>query len=242
MTLSAVMQHIAVLEAGGLVHSEKGGRVRTCYIEPATIRMVEHWATEPRAIWEHRLDRLGNYLAELPAQPEQRSTSMHEPEIKLDSRFSDPSAVATEWEQTRGALQSAELFWITTVRADGRPHVTPLVAVWLDDALHFSTGATEQKAMNIRGNPHVVLTTGCNTWDQGLDVVVEGDARRVTDDDQLKRLAAAWATKWQGQWRFEVRDGRFENKDHGIALVFSVTPTKIFACAKGTFSQTRYRF
>jgi hypothetical protein len=53
--------------------------------------------------------------------------------------------------------------------------------VWLDGALHFSTGATEQKALNLRGNPHVILTTGCNHWDAGLDVVVEGDAVQLTD-------------------------------------------------------------
>ncbi|HEX2433996.1 MAG TPA: pyridoxamine 5'-phosphate oxidase family protein [Gaiellaceae bacterium] len=70
--------------------------------------------------------------------------------------------------------------WISTVRADGRPHDTPLVAVWLDDAVHFTTGAAEQKAGNLRSNPTVILTTGCNQWDRGLDVVVEGEAVQVT--------------------------------------------------------------
>jgi len=77
---------------------------------------------------------------------------MAEPVTTLDRRFSDPEAVATGWDETRRVLETAELFWISTVRVDGRPHVTPLVAVWLDDALHFSTGATEQKAANLRGN------------------------------------------------------------------------------------------
>ena len=71
----------------------------------------------------------------------------------------------------------AQLFWVTTVRPDGRPHSTPLVAVWLDDALHFCTGPTEQKAHNLVANPHVLLTTGDNGWKGGLDVVVEGPAR-----------------------------------------------------------------
>lgn len=102
-------------------------------------------------------------------------------------------------------LETAELFWITTVRADGRPHVTPLVAVWLDGAIHFHTGADEQKAVNLRANPHVVLTTGCNRWDEGLDVVVEGEAVRVTDEEMLKRLAEVWATKWDGRWQARVR-------------------------------------
>src|SRR5712692_438673 len=169
---------------------------------------------------------------------------MNEPVTKIDPRFSDPDAVATGWDETRRVLETAELFWISTVRADGRPHVTPLVAVWLDGAIHFCTGATEQKAMNLRGNPHVILTTGCNHWDGGLDVVVEGDAVQLTDDDVLERLAEAWATKWDGRWQYEVRGGVFhhESDDAVTVLVFSVTPTKILAFAKGNFSHTRHQF
>jgi nitroimidazol reductase NimA-like FMN-containing flavoprotein (pyridoxamine 5'-phosphate oxidase superfamily) len=166
---------------------------------------------------------------------------MNVPVTTLDERFSEPDAVASGWEETRRLLETAELFWITTVRADGRPHVTPLVAVWLDGAIHFATGAAEQKAVNLAGNPHVILTTGCNAWDTGTDVVIEGDAEQVTADDQLKRLADAWATKWDGRWRYEVRDGGFHHQP-GAALVFSVTPTKVLAFGKGTFSHTRHRF
>ncbi len=78
---------------------------------------------------------------------------MNEPVTNIDPRFSDPDTVATGWDETRRALEKAELFWISTVRSDGRPHVTPLVAVWFDGALYFSTGATEQKAKNLHGNP-----------------------------------------------------------------------------------------
>src|SRR6187431_1848903 len=116
---------------------------------------------------------------------------MQQPVTELDTRFSDQNAIATDWEVTRRALEDAELFRITMVRTDGRPHVTPLVAVWLDDALHFSTGPDEQKARNLASNPRVALTTGANDWQSGLDVVVEGEAVRVTDAQQLVRLAAA---------------------------------------------------
>ena len=167
---------------------------------------------------------------------------MSDPVTEIDGRFSDPGASATTWDAARGALESAELSWITTVRADGRPHVTPLVAVWLDGALHFTTGAEEQKAVNLRTNPHVILTTGCNDWDRGLDVVVEGDAVRVTDDAALRRLAAAWTTKWDGRWHYDARDGAFHDEGGGEALVFSVAPTKVLAFGKGDFSHTRHRF
>jgi general stress protein 26 len=164
------------------------------------------------------------------------------PTTQIDVRFSDPGAVATGWDETRRVLETAELFWISTVRADGRPHVTPLVAVWLDAAIHFCTGATEQKAVNLRGNPHVVLTTGCNSWDAGLDVTVEGDAVQVTDDAVLRRLAAAWAGKWDGRWQYQVHEGRFRHEDGGEALVFTVVPGRILVFGKGTFSHTRHRF
>jgi len=164
---------------------------------------------------------------------------MNDPVTKIDPHYSDPGAVATPWEETRHVLETAELFWISTVRDDGRPHMTPLVAVWLDGALYFSTGATEQKTLNLRGNQHVILMTGCNHWDTGLDVVVEGDAVPRTDDDMLERLASVWATKWDGRW---TRSGGFHLESGGTVLVFSVTPTKILAFAKGTFSVTRHQF
>jgi nitroimidazol reductase NimA-like FMN-containing flavoprotein (pyridoxamine 5'-phosphate oxidase superfamily) len=153
---------------------------------------------------------------------------MTEPATALDPRFSDPGAGAVEWRETRRVLEAAELFWISTVRADGRPHVSPLVAVWLDDALYFTTGETEQKAHNLRGNAQVVLTTGCNTWDRGVDVVVEGAAVEVRDNDLLGRLAEAWTREWDGRWRYEVRDGRFHH-DAGEATVFRVAPEKILS-------------
>jgi nitroimidazol reductase NimA-like FMN-containing flavoprotein (pyridoxamine 5'-phosphate oxidase superfamily) len=167
---------------------------------------------------------------------------MHEPVTELDARFSDPDAVATGWDETLGVIEAAELFWISTVRADGRPHVTPLVAVWLDGAIHFATGPAEQKALNLRANPQVVLTTGCNSWDSGLDVVIEGEAVRVTNDEKLELLAEAWTAKWDGRWHYEVHDGGFQHTDGEPVLVFSVAPTKVFAFAKGGFGQTRHRF
>jgi general stress protein 26 len=166
---------------------------------------------------------------------------MATPSTELDTRFSDPGAKPTSWQDTLEAIKQAELFWISTVRADGRPHVTPLVAVWLDDALHFCTGAVEQKALNLENNPRVALVTGANGWQSGLDVVVEGEAVRVTDPERLRLLAAAWAQKWDGRWRYSVGDDGFRH-DVGSALVFAVRPAKVLAFAKGSFSHTRHRF
>jgi DNA-binding transcriptional ArsR family regulator len=69
MSLSAVVQHLEVLQVSGLVRSEKVGRVRTCRIEPAALRPVEQWITARRSSWERRLDRLGDYLTEGNDEP-----------------------------------------------------------------------------------------------------------------------------------------------------------------------------
>jgi DNA-binding transcriptional ArsR family regulator len=76
MSLPAVMQHLSVLEACGLVRSEKAGRVRTCRIDPATLRLAETWIAAQRTAWEQRLDLLGEVLAGQPepGPPQQRST------------------------------------------------------------------------------------------------------------------------------------------------------------------------
>lgn len=164
-----------------------------------------------------------------------------EPVSELHPQFSAPGAAATPWAVARRVLEQAELFWISTVRADGRPHVTPLPAVWQDEALHFCTGGAEQKAVNLSTNAHCILTTGSNAWNTGLDLVVEGDAVRITDDVRLQRLADAWKSKYGGDWLFDVRDGAFHGQG-GEALVFEVAPMKVLAFAKGDFAQTRYRF
>ena len=64
MSLPAVMQHLQVLESAGLVRSEKVGRIRTCHLEPAGLRMVEDWLGHQRTDWEHQLDALGDLLQE----------------------------------------------------------------------------------------------------------------------------------------------------------------------------------
>lgn len=66
MRLPSVMQHLQVLEASGLVRSEKIGRVRTCRLEPDALSLAEGWIKDRRAMWERRLDRLGDFLTELP--------------------------------------------------------------------------------------------------------------------------------------------------------------------------------
>lgn len=159
----------------------------------------------------------------------------------LDPRFSSPDAEATPWDVARQQLARAETFWIASVSAAGRPHVTPLMAVVVNDALHFTTGATEQKARNLAMNPHLTMTTGDSSMERGLDVVIEGIAERVTDDDTLRAAAEQYQAKYG--WTFEPRGGALHHPDGGEALLFEVKPQKAFGFGKGEpFSQTRWTF
>jgi general stress protein 26 len=166
-----------------------------------------------------------------------------EPGTEL-SAFSSPGAVPTTWDQGRATLTGAELFWVSTVRPDGRPHVTPLLGVWLDGAMYFCTGPDERKAHNLAENPRCILTTGSNTIDDGLDIVVEGEAVIVSDEAERGRAADAYESKYGahfapgGTW-FGLGDAIRA----GDAVLYRLAPVKAFGFGKGRpFSQTVWRF
>jgi len=169
--------------------------------------------------------------------------AQHEPTAELDARFSDPTASPTPWVEAREQLEGAKAYWLSTVRPDGRPNVTTIAAVWVDGALHFTTGQTERKAMNLAHNANCVVTTGTSAL-EGLDIVVEGEAVRVTDEARLHRMADAYVEKYDQLFVFDVHDGALwieGSDDPGLA--FEIRPTKGFGFGKGvSFSQTRWRF
>jgi general stress protein 26 len=169
---------------------------------------------------------------------------------EIDPRYGDASATPPPWADIERLLTEAQLYWIITVRTDGRPHAVPLVGVWQDGAFAFCTGAEEQKQRNLDANPHVAVTTGSTGstgWNSGEDVVVEGTAVRVTDSKALQGLADAWFAKYGDDWHFEVRGQEFVELSHsggstdGGARVYRVTPDKVLVFG-GAHGQTRYRF
>ncbi len=166
-----------------------------------------------------------------------------DPTAQIDQRFSDDEAAPTPWPDAEGVLEQAELYWLTTVRPDGRPHVTPLIGVFEDGAVHFCTGAREQKARNLEHSAKVALTTGSNAWAKGLDVVVEGTAVRVLEGERLKRLSDSYVAKYGEVWRFDVGDGVFvAGAGDDDDFVFRVEPAKVLAFAKEPHGQTTFRF
>jgi general stress protein 26 len=163
------------------------------------------------------------------------------PTTELDARYGAEGVAPTPWTTVEQALGGAELYWLTSVRPSGGPHMTPLIGVYADGALHFCTGPEEQKARNIAANPAVLMSTGANTLHAGLDVAIEGTATPVTDDARLRALAAAWEDKYGAEWHFDVADGAFAHSG-GRAEVFRVEPAQAYAFGKDPYSHTRYRF
>jgi hypothetical protein len=173
------------------------------------------------------------------------SNDMDEPVPVTElSAFSSPNATPLEWSLGRAALTNAEVYWLTTVRPDGRPHVTPLLGVWIRGAMYFCTGPDERKAKNLAENRHCVLTTGHNTLD-GLDLVLEGTAETVGDDAELGRVADTYESKYGAH--FAAPDGTWSGLGDAIRgaeiPVYRVAPATAFGFGKGdTYSQTRWVF
>jgi general stress protein 26 len=168
-----------------------------------------------------------------------------EPVTELESAFSSPGAVAIAWARGLNVLQRAAIYWVSTVRPDARPHVTPLLGVWRDGAMYFCTGAGERKAKNLEKNSRCILTTGANTLDDGIDVVVEGDALQVTDTAELASVADVYESKYGAH--FTAPEGTWfglgDSMRRGETLVYRVAPVTVLGFGKGEeFTQTRWRF
>ena len=163
-----------------------------------------------------------------------------------EQMLSTDEATVTPWAETRQRLIDGGTYWLATVRPDGSPHVVPIGAVWMDDALYFTTGQGTQKEKNLAHDPRCVLTLSS----RGYDLVVEGTAAKIRDEGKLQRLAAIYSSPPNG-WPATVRDGKldapFSAPTTGPAPyeVYEVTPTIAFAL--GTTEETvngctRYRF
>lgn len=159
--------------------------------------------------------------------------------VRPDLRFGDPEVTSPPWSEVEGLLRSADLYWLTSVRTDGRPHVTPLVGVWHEDGFVFSTGAGEQKQLNVAHDPRVAVTTGVSRWTEGTDVVVEGWARRITGRERLAGPAEAYRDKYGDDWAWQPAEDDFVAE--GLRpWVYRVEPSKVLAFGKAPHSQTAY--
>ena len=120
--------------------------------------------------------------------------------------------------------------WLATVRPDGWPHLMPIIAFWIDGAFHFLAGAGTRKGRNLAANDRCVIGTG-NLTMPSMDVIVEGRARRVADEAEVRRLAEAFGGEG---WPLEVR-GIDVFGPHGPTAgpppyaIYRLEPTRVFA-------------
>lgn len=160
----------------------------------------------------------------------------------VEEAYNAGDSAPTPWSEGRDRLEAASTYWLATVHPDGRPHVVPVLAVWVDDALHFVASPSTRKAGDLARDPRCAVTTT-----QGaLDLVIEGDATRVSDHARLLRVAVAYASKYQ--WHVNVRDGAFHAEGAPTAgpppyEVYEITQTVVFGFpTDGTLIPTRWRF
>jgi nitroimidazol reductase NimA-like FMN-containing flavoprotein (pyridoxamine 5'-phosphate oxidase superfamily) len=180
--------------------------------------------------------------------------SEQQPVTELDRRYSSalnprPGAAdvtATAWADAQRQMETAEIFWLSTVRPDGRVHVTPLIAAWHRGVLYFSTGPGEQKAKNLADDAHCALTTGGNSLTEGLDLVVEGLAREVADAEVKEEVIAALEAKYGPH--ITSAEGTFHGIGDGIrrgdVTVFAVAPGTAYGFGRddGVYTHTRWTF
>lgn len=163
---------------------------------------------------------------------------------------------ATPWSKGRQRLETPErerIYWLATVSPDGRPHVRPILGLWLDGAFYFISAETTRKARNLAADPRCAIAAS-STAPPALDVIVEGDALTVTDEAKVKRVADAFASTMQ--WPLEVRGGAVLGPNAPTAgpppyAVFELTRRTVFGLPgvagmgegqAASFSPTRWRF
>jgi nitroimidazol reductase NimA-like FMN-containing flavoprotein (pyridoxamine 5'-phosphate oxidase superfamily) len=154
----------------------------------------------------------------------------------------DDARPPTPWAEAQSRLERAQFYWLATARPDGLPHVMPVLAVWLDGALHFVSGPTSRKGKNLARDRHCVITADADD----LHLIVEGEAAKVRDEARLRRVADEYASKYG--WKVTVRDGAFYADGAPTAgpppyEVYEVVPTTVFSlCTDESFGATRWRF
>lgn len=133
------------------------------------------------------------------------------------------------WEEARERLASSDTYWYATTRPDGRPHVRPVLGVWVDGVLYTTSNPNARKARNLAGNPHCAVTASTD----GIDLVVEGTGAKVEGEATLQGVFDAYQSKY-AFWQITVRDGAFDAPDGAPTAgappyqPYAVTPTTIY--------------
>ena len=132
------------------------------------------------------------------------------------------------WETVRDALADVRMYWLATTHPTGRPHVRPVLAVWVDGLLYTTSTSAAQKGRNLAADPRCTVTARTDT----MDIVLEGAAAKVTGHDILDSVAEAYRAKYD--WPVAVTDGGFD-APYGAPTAgpppyqpFEITPATVF--------------
>jgi hypothetical protein len=168
---------------------------------------------------------------------------MSDRDVKAESVATNGEGAVTPWEEGQKQLAEAGDYWLTTINPNGHPHVMPLFGVWSEGHLYFTSNPDAQKAKNVEQNPHVVMATKGNT----LDLIVEGEARRVSDEATLQRIADVYRQKygWPITVENDAYDAPFGAPSAGKPpyRLYEVRPTKAFGLGTAEpYGATRWTF
>jgi hypothetical protein len=138
----------------------------------------------------------------------------------------------TSWEVARERLANPEhqrTSWLATTRPDGRPHLMPVIATWIDDAIHLVVGEGTRKGRNLAADGRCVIATTSTTL-PSLDIVLEGRAEPLTDDDVVRRIAEAFS---KSGWPLEAKGDKVDGPNAPTAgpppyTIFRFLPSKAF--------------
>lgn len=163
----------------------------------------------------------------------------------IPERLASPAGTpltALSWADVRTRVAEAGDFLLATTDSDGRPHVVPVLGVWLDEAVCFVTFRQSRKARNL------VRNSGCAVTVPGpdVDLVLEGAAHRVRDAARLQKIADLFPVKYPW-WHPFVKDGEFydpaDTAHSDPRHVYAAEPAQVFAFGKADgFTATRWRF
>ena len=151
--------------------------------------------------------------------------------VRTESLLGGASETSS-WELARARLANPEqsrTCWLATTRPDGRPHLMPVIAFWIDDAMHILAGEGTQKARNIAADDRCVIATGSTTL-PSLDIVIEGRAEPITGPEAVGRVAGIFKEKG---WPLEVTGDGVEGPNAPTAgpppyTFYRIVPSRVF--------------
>jgi uncharacterized pyridoxamine 5'-phosphate oxidase family protein len=169
---------------------------------------------------------------------------MTEKEPVAERMLDTDDAPVIPWSEAQKRLSQGRTHWLATVRPDGRPHVVPVGALWHDGAFYFTTGQGTQKEKNLSHNSHCVICTASSDF----DMVVEGEAARVRDEEKLQKIAELYSAQgWPATAKNGALDAPYSAPTTGPAPydVYELTPAVAYAFGTAdetAMHPTRYRF